>query len=67
MRFRIIEGNNCYKPQVLNSGTYRNIGNSAGYKEIESAKNYCQIYKESMEDMGFEPKDLYMTVEEFEI
>ena len=67
MRFRIIEGKNCYIPQVLNSGSYKNIGNSSGYREIESAKNYCEFYKETIDDMGFEPKDMYVTVEEFEL
>jgi hypothetical protein len=67
MKFRIVEYYDRYKAQVCNKEIYNgyqwedewiDIGSSNGYDSVNSAKNYCRMYKQEKENK---------IVEEFEL
>ena len=58
MKFRIVKYYERYKAQVYVKERWVDIGLPTGYHNIESAKDYCGTYKQSIEDP---------IVEEFEL
>ena len=59
MKFRIIKYYDRYKAQVFNGERYNgyqwedewiDIGSPTGYYNIESAKDYCEVYKNAQEE-----------------
>ena len=57
MKFRIIRYYNRYRTQLFKD-EWINIGSPNGYYDIQTAKKYCQQYKDAQEEM---------IVEEFEL